>query len=964
MTRPALLAVSVACLLAATEGLAQAPHEEWRRLETAHFRVVYPAASEDWTLRVAARLESIRERVEDTVGYSPPETIDVLVMDPMAEPNGFALALLRRPRIVLWTSSPPPDSTIGHFEDWGELVALHETAHLVHLLRPSRNPVRRLAARLLPVGPIALGAPRWVTEGYATHVEGQLSGAGRPYSDLRAAVLRRRAQAGELPTYSQLSGDEGSWQGMSMAYLVGSAYLEWLVERADDSDSLRKLWARMTARTARNFEEAFTGVFGQPPESLYKRFCAELTWQAVEAERRVVGELREGELWQDLSWSTGAPQLAPDGQLLALVQRFRDRPSRLVVWSVGPEEEAERRWQERVEKTLAKDPDDVAPVRHGPLDREPRHVLPARDGAEPHWPRWLPDGSGLLFGRFTSDRDGSLHTDLFRWHLAGGEVERVTRLADLREADPGPSGEWAVAVRQRHGASQLVRVDLAGGDVEPLSEASVEVALASPRVSPDGRRVAFLRHAGGRWRLIVRGLEDGREVELETPSAGLVAEPTWSRDGTRVLASVGRQGFIDIHALPADGRGPSRRLTRTLGGAFAPCLHPDGGSLFFLSLEADGLDLRRIAVDEGQPLAEPAELTADLAPAVRPQSPVGIEPFAQVPVVESTDYGVGRLELDALAGGVRAPSASALELGVRTGDVLGRLDLLLVGSVADRGGVDGAAVSGAWRGWPVALEGSAFVAREAPSEQPRRVPGLGTTLDLEEEGVGMSAAWRRDWRSGQLRLDVGSLWERIEVEASDAASSRSLFASADLSRELRRGRWRLELAAAPWWQVGRGGEGTWRRIGGRASLGLGFDATRLEVGWSRAAADGHLTEVDRLYLGGLCSSIVPRIARLGRITEPALPAGTLRGEEHESQRVELRLGDTPLPLFYARHRMWTGDDEHGRWLALAGVVLRLETEPFPLLGLPSLELDLGAARILDEPFEGLTTWWVSVAYRP
>ena len=139
---------------------------------------------------------------------------------------------------------------------------------------------------LLPLGPISLRAPRWVDEGYATLVEGELTGSGRPNGDFRAAILRQRARAGRLPSYRQMASDSQSWMGMSMAYLAGSAYLEWLVARSGP-DSLKHLWARMTARKDRSFGGAFEGVFGEPPEKLYERFCAELTWRAMEAERRL-----------------------------------------------------------------------------------------------------------------------------------------------------------------------------------------------------------------------------------------------------------------------------------------------------------------------------------------------------------------------------------------------------------------------------------------------------------------------------------------------------------------------------------------------------------------------------------------------------------------------------------------------------------------------------------------------------
>jgi hypothetical protein len=70
-----------------------------------------------------------------------------------------------------------------------------------------------------------------VSEGYATYVEGRLTGSGRPYGVMRPAMLRQWALEGRLPTYAQLSS-WGDFQGMAMAYLVGSAFLEWLASNA------------------------------------------------------------------------------------------------------------------------------------------------------------------------------------------------------------------------------------------------------------------------------------------------------------------------------------------------------------------------------------------------------------------------------------------------------------------------------------------------------------------------------------------------------------------------------------------------------------------------------------------------------------------------------------------------------------------------------------------------------------
>ncbi|HEX2165193.1 MAG TPA: hypothetical protein VHM02_14710, partial [Thermoanaerobaculia bacterium] len=733
----AFLLAALAALPAAAQELdrlVEGPKAPWRVIETAHFRVHYPAPAAAWAERAAARLEAVRERVAAEVGFAPEQVVDVVVSDPVAQPNGFALPFLGRPRMVLWTRPPRPESVIGHYRDWGELLIVHEEAHLVHLLRPSRNPTRRALARLLvPLGPIARQAPRWVTEGYATLIEGRLTGSGRPHGDLRAAILRRWAMAGKLPGYGALAGNR-DYLGQSMAYLAGSAYLGWLEERAGDG-ALRDLWARMTARRARSFEESFAGVFADSPADLWDRFRAETSWQAVEIERRVeaAGGFVEGEPWMDLAWETGPPALSPGGERLAIVLAGRDDPPELAVFATAVDEEAVAEIEERRAEIAARDPEDVRAVDVAPPPHRRLHTLPTIDFAPPADPRWMPDGESLLLVRTLPDAEGFLHPDLFRWTPETGELARLTVAAGLTQPDPAPDGTWAAAVEGRHGTTRLVRVELGTGAVTPLSEATVEVVVDQPRVSPDGRRLLYARHSEGRWSLVVRRLADGAEEELPLPEGATVASPAWGRgeDAGTVFASLGLGGFIDVYAFTeAEGGGWRReRLTRARGAAFAP--EPGDGELFFLSLEPDGLDLRRLGAagggaeeqvgEEGTaaaggtfatggaispPAAERSGGTAEpsprageeepgaaaapqplpsatpdltgLVPAVRPD-PLDPPP-PPLPEIEpppSRPYGIGRQELFFLSGGSTSPSNEGIELGLRGGDLLGRLDWIV-----------------------------------------------------------------------------------------------------------------------------------------------------------------------------------------------------------------------------------------------------------------------------------------------
>src|SRR5260370_10228641 len=165
----------------------QGPSGPWRTLVTPHYRVHYPEPYAAWAQRAAAELETVRDRAIAEIGYAPADAVDVVVSDPPPDANGEALPLRGWPRLVLWTTPAPPDSEIGYYRDSIEDLLAHEEAHLVHLLRPSRNP---LLAGVLAVRPVAL-APRCVVAGSATVVEGRLTAAGRPNGRPRAALLRR-----------------------------------------------------------------------------------------------------------------------------------------------------------------------------------------------------------------------------------------------------------------------------------------------------------------------------------------------------------------------------------------------------------------------------------------------------------------------------------------------------------------------------------------------------------------------------------------------------------------------------------------------------------------------------------------------------------------------------------------------------------------------------------------------------
>jgi len=477
----------------------QAPDARWLSFTTAHYRIHCPAAFEAFGRDVASRVEGVHAQYLGLVGFAyekPRKPIDILILDPVMEANGLAFPILQRPQVVLWKTEPEPDSAIGHHRDWAEFLVAHELGHMHHLLRPDLRPSlwRRWTAA---VGPLAEKSPRWVTEGYATLIEGKLTGSGRPHSAFRAAVLRQWAIEGKLPTYEALSGSQG-FLGGSLAYLGGSAYLEWLEAKSTDPKVLQTLWIHLAGK--RDFDGAFRATFGFGPRDGYQRFCAELTHTALELERfaRAQG-MREGELVTQLSgWATDLA-VSPDGSKL-LARVLDPRKPGLHVWDLkAPAKTAKPRPGEPPDHTPA------MPV------LPPARRLGRIHGAIPWKPVWTSPDS-IVFQLRLPDGEGVLQARGRVWTFGKG-VAPTPPMAAGKAPAPGPSwkeldGIWNV-------------VDAAG---RPLTRTLA--AAWNPVATPDGRWIYYtqLSASGLQIRRLDAGLPPLEVKPLPQDPAALVKD--------------------------------------------------------------------------------------------------------------------------------------------------------------------------------------------------------------------------------------------------------------------------------------------------------------------------------------------------------------------------------------------------------------------------------------------------------
>ncbi|HEY7878306.1 MAG TPA: hypothetical protein VIC55_08765 [Gemmatimonadaceae bacterium] len=967
--RPLVIALLATAFLAVPGREARAqqltiPSLDWRTVETRNFVIHYPRSAEAWSLDVARHIDAVHDAVSALVGNAPRTRVTVIVEDPYSLSNGFALPLLEGPVIFFWPVPPDPTSGIGDSRGWGELLSVHEYAHIAHLTWPSRNPWQQFLTRLSPLrlGPLAVKAPRWVDEGYATYIEGRLTGSGRPHGAWRAAVLREWALEGKLPTYAQLDEDPRFFGG-SMAYLAGSAFIEWLVERQGDS-SLVHLWKRMSARQDRTFSEAFAGVYGGYPDDLYGRFTAQLTGKALDVQRRVYASLGTavtpdsgaGHTVQALTWYTGAPAVSRDGTHMAIVLARRDAPSRVVVWSLGVDTTEMLRARAR-RRLLARDPEDVPAISWRPPPRAAIATLFPYGGMAYGEPRFLPDGHRLLVVRRTGRGDGALRGDVFIWDFRSKRVRRVTHDAGIEYVDPAPDGAHAVADRCLDGICDVVRVDLATGALQTLAAGSPRVVYHRPRYSTDGARIAVSVQRDGHWRIAVldAGAPPGTEPASVDPNddANRYDAAFLAGDSSLVFTSdAGGIPNIGVMRLP---NGEPRALTAVIGAAMAP--EPDRAShtVYFLRLHAKGLDLASVPDTISRPGA--GALATALAPAT-PPAPAAGDSFPAAQLSAPRAYRIGprnTIVLPTVSIAAEGKSIGAMIAGT---DPVGRLTWMALGVYGDRGTWRGASLGAQWRGWPASLGAETFYADEHPSRQ-HGGAAAPAFLDASYVGVDAAISLDRDYVSNAYRVRAGLSAGRLDGPDYPLAARSLVFAEYRGGFQQTPGGWRLVERVGVLGATGRTSDTAWAR--GTVSAAITVSNGGLSV-----SADAMYGETGRgapayeqFTVGGTDPPLYDAALASQRAAMPALPLAVAGGHQVATYRVTVPMGMLH-PYFWAGSAGGTLD----RWHQVLGIEGSLDEVGVWATHVPSMHVLAGVGYSLSHPVPHRTSVYLSVSYRP
>ena len=170
---------------------------------------------------------------------------------------------------------------------------------------------------------------------------------------------------------------------------------------------------------------------------------------------------------------------------------------------------------------------------------------------------------------------------------------------------PGIAESKIYFVSSRSGRKEIWAMDYDGANQHAVTHVG-SISL-SPRVSPDGSRIAFSSLTRTGWDILMYSLDVGRLVSFPR-FGGTNLSPAWSADGTKLAFSSSRSGDPEIYVVDQSGAN-LKRLTSSKGPDVSPAWNRKTGAQIawvsgrtglpqIYTMEADGTNTQRLT-EEG-----------------------------------------------------------------------------------------------------------------------------------------------------------------------------------------------------------------------------------------------------------------------------------------------------------------------------------------------------------------------------
>ncbi|PRP92653.1 translocation protein TolB [Enhygromyxa salina] len=564
------------------------PDLKFRTITTEHFVIHYHVGEEEVADRAAMLAERAYERLTLGLAHAPSLRTHIVITDTTDSSNGFANAV-PYPRIRLFAAAPGSMSVLGSYDDWLDILVTHEFVHVVHI--DTVHGVTRLLNAILGFGTAGkvLGPnivqPRWIIEGLATMYESDLGAQGRYRSALFNMFMRMAVLEGRFQRVDQINSDARVFPYGSSVYLYGLHIMHYIGMHYG-KDKLAELSHVYGSRLVPwGINRALKDVIGVDFDQVYEEFQTDLEHRFFAEARQIRARgLRQGRrlTFTVSAGASGAhtryPVWAPDDRHIYF---FDD---------TGHKQSGIRRISaegSRIREGMGMGNQGQSP--------DIERVIDIEDNGRPSFIG--PNEDQIVFDMVGIHDLRYRWSDLYRWKGPDRRGrEQLTFGLRARSPDVSPDGRRVAFVRNDTGQTRIGLLALDTLEVEELAPLDNWQQVYDPDWHPDGTKIAYSAWRDG-------GLRDIYVYDLETETHERITadraqdnSPEWSPDGRWLLFSSDRSGVYNIHAYDTQTK-KVWQVSNVLGGAFEPGINHAGDEIAYVGYSSTGYDVWKMDFD-------------------------------------------------------------------------------------------------------------------------------------------------------------------------------------------------------------------------------------------------------------------------------------------------------------------------------------------------------------------------------
>ncbi|WP_455211636.1 hypothetical protein [Kaarinaea lacus] len=531
-------------------------------MDTPHFLIHYHDGEAELAKELATIAEKTHSLLNQYIEWNPLSPTQVILTDRMDFSNGWATPLPRNTMTII-VSPPDEINTLEDYDNWLELVFIHEYTHILHLDKVFGAPgvLRKIFGRYDLFFPNAF-QPAWILEGIATYIEtDDIKHIGRGQNTSFKTLMRMDVEHGIKPVH-QVNQPMVSWPAGTTRYLYGVYFMNFIRDRYGDEE-LRNWLHQYSNNFFWFINTNARNTLGKDFKRLWKDFEVYLQEQFQPAidDIKAAG-ITEGANISNAGYYTGYPRILPNGDLYYVSNDFASHPKLMVL------------------KQGASKPRKVTDIEGERFDIHPE--------------------AGILMAKIELTKSVNYFSDLYLIDFDGDET-RLTKGKRYTYATWSPDGQQIVAVQNDTGNKAMHLLSSDGDFIETLWQGSNKEVISQPDWSPDSQSIiAAVWRPGSQWNLEEFSLQSKTWRTL-TQTTYIEGQPQYTSDGSAVLFIADYNGVFNVMRMDLKS-GNIESLTNLLGGAFSVTPTGDGKGVYYMGIHPDGHDVYHLAQVQAKPV--------------------------------------------------------------------------------------------------------------------------------------------------------------------------------------------------------------------------------------------------------------------------------------------------------------------------------------------------------------------------